>query len=457
MSKAITAIQKTDIAHVIHPFTDMALHEMQGPLVLDRGEGVYVYDEKGNQYLDAMSALWCTGLGYSEERLKKTLRDQMDRLPFYHIFNNKAHAPGAKLAQKLTEIAPHSAQDGPMYKVFFANSGSEANDSAIKMVWYYNNALGRTKKKKIISRMRAYHGTTIAAGSLTGLEHVHDGFDLPLPMMIHTDCPHYWRYAKDGESEDEFVARLVKNLENLILKEGPDTIGAFIAEPIMGAGGVILPPQNYFREVQKILKKHDILMIADEVITGFCRTGKYFGCALYGIEPDMLTFAKGMSSAYQPISAILMTKPIFEKVRDYSKTFHIFAHGFTNSAHPAATAVALEALTIYEERDLAGHVSRLAPYLQERLREFEDHPFVGEVRGVGFLGGLELVEDKKTKRSFDLDRNIGLGVMQAAQDAGLIIRSLDDVLVFCPPLIFTKDHIDEAIEKFKKVMDQLKP
>lgn len=456
MSSGFSETQKTDIAHVIHPFTDMETHESKGPLVLERGEGVYVYDEHGNQYLDAMSALWCTGLGYSEERLVNVLHAQMKKLPFYHIFNNKAHLPGAKLAEKLTEIAPHSAHDGPMHKVFFANSGSEANDSAIKMVWFYNNALGRTQKKKIISRMRAYHGTTIASGSLTGQTHVHEGFDLPLPMMLHTDCPHYYRFAHEGESEDEFVARLVQNLENLILKENPDTIGAFIAEPIMGAGGVIVPPENYFREIQKVLRKYDILMIADEVITGFCRTGKYFGCELYGIEPDMLTFAKGMSSAYQPISAILMTKPIFEKIREYSYKFRTFAHGFTNSAHPAATAVAMEALKIYEERDIVGHVAATAPYLHEKLREFEDHPLIGDVRGVGFLGGLELVEDKKTKQPFDLNREIGLGIMQAAQDVGLIIRSMDDVLVFCPPLIFTKDHIDEAIEKFKKVMDEVK-
>lgn len=441
-----------DIAHVIHPFTDLDLHGRVGPLVLQEGKGVYLYDVDGHKYLDAMAALWCTSLGYSESRLIEVAYAQMKKLPFYHIFNNKSHGPVVDLAEKLTQITPSSFKNGPMQKVFFANSGSEANDSAVKLVWYYNNAINRPKKKKIIARLKAYHGTTIAAGSLTGLPHVHAGFDLPIKNILHTDCPHYWRYGKDGESEEEFTHRLVKNLRNLIEKEGPDTIAAFIAEPVMGAGGVIVPPKNYFEEVQKVLRQYDILMIADEVITGFCRTGNLFGCETFNIQPDMITFAKGMSSAYQAISALLITGPMHEAIKEYSHQFHVFGHGFTNTAHPVSSAVALEAIKIYEERDLVGHVRNLGPYLQKRLREVSDHPIVGEVRGIGFLGGIELVANKKTKESFSPNNAVGPYLMQKAQDYGLMLRSLDDVIIFCPPLIFTEAHIDETMDKFKKAL-----
>lgn len=445
-------IEERDIAHVIHPFTDMFLHERIGPLVLEEGKGVYVYDIEGNEYLDAMAALWCTSLGYSETRLIEVAYAQMQKLPFYHIFNNKSHKPVIELAEKLTQITPYSAKMGPMTNVFFANSGSEANDSAVKLVWYYNNALNRPKKKKIISRMNAYHGTTIASGSLTGLPHVHAGFDLPISNILYADCPHFWRYGKDGETEEEFTHRLVQNLKSIIQKEGADTIAAFIAEPVMGAGGVIVPPQNYFEEIQKVLRENDILMIADEVICGFGRTGNLFGCNTFNIQPDMMTFAKGMSSAYQPISAVMITKPMHEAIKNYSQHYHVFGHGFTNTAHPVATSVALEAIKIYEERGIVHHVHQLAPYLQQRLREVNDHPIIGEVRGIGFLGGIELVANKKRKESFDIQENVGLYLMRKAQDLGLILRSLDDVIIFCPPLIFTKDHIDEAIEKFKKAL-----
>lgn len=455
MSVQFTNLQQNDIAHLLHPFVNLRKHADEGSVVFDRGEGVYLYDEKGKKYLEAMSALWCVGLGFSEERLINALHDQMKKLPFYHIFGNKANGPSIDLAQKLTDISPRPPEGGKMHKVFFANSGSEATDSAIKIAWYYNNALGRRNKKKIISRMRAYHGSTIAAGSLTGQHHLHEGFDLPLPMILHTDCPHYWKWGLEGESEAEFLARILKNLEDLILKEGPDTIAAMIAEPIMGSGGVIIPPQNYFQEVQKILRKYDILLIADEIITGFCRTGKFFGCELFGIEPDILTFAKGMSSAYQSISAIVMSQKVFETMEPYARKLKTFGHGFTNSGHPAAAAVALETIKIYEERNIVGHVTKLGPYLQQKMQEYVDHPFVGEVRGVGFFGAIELVEDKKTKKHLAPELEIGYKIMMAAQDEGLIIRALGDVLIFCPPFIFTKDHIDEAFVKFKKVMDKV--
>ena len=363
-----TTAAARDQSFHLHPATNLRTVQKEGPLVITRGEGVYVYDDEGRRYLEGMSGLWCASLGFSERRLAEAAYRQMCELPFYHSFSGKVPAIATELAQRLIRIAPAG-----MGKALFANSGSEANDTAIKLAWYINNALGRPRKKKIISRQRAYHGVTIATASLTGLAFAHEDFDLPIARILHTDCPHYYRGAQPGESEEAFATRLAGNLEQLILREDPDTIAAFFAEPVMGAGGVIVPPATYFDRVQSILKKYDILFVVDEVICGFGRTGNMFGTQTFGLEPDIMTLAKALSAGYQPISANLLTNALYDVLLAQSDKLGIFGHGYTYSAHPVPAAVALETLKIYEERDIASHVRRVGPRMQAAIRSYADH------------------------------------------------------------------------------------
>jgi len=437
-----------DIAFHLHPYTHLKKHESEGPLVITEGKGVHVYDENGKEYIEGLAGLWCTSLGFSEERLVQAATRQMQRLPFFHIFNHKTHDVAAELAERLIGMMPVK-----MSKVFFNNSGSEANDSAIKMVWYYNNARGRHRKKKIIARMKGYHGVTVAAASLTGLPNNHRDFDLPIAQIRHADCPHYYRFAKPGESEEAFATRLAESLEAQILREDPDTVAAFIAEPVMGAGGVILPPRTYFEKVQKVLKKYDVLLIADEVICGFGRTGNMFGSETYGLAPDIMTMAKALSSAYLPISATIINDEIYQAFVAQSEKIGVFAHGFTYSAHPVCCAVALETLKIYEERDILGHVRQVSPRLLDGLRRLADHPLVGELRGVGLLAGVELVKDKATKAPFDPKAGVGAIFAARAQEHGLILRAMGDTVALCPPLIITAEETDEMLRRFGKALD----
>jgi 4-aminobutyrate--pyruvate transaminase len=448
MSERLNSPAGRDVAYHLHPYTDARKHEREGPAVISKGHGVTVYDDQGKAYIEGMAGLWCVALGFSEERLVRAATEQLRTLPYYHAFAHKAAAPSIDLAEKLIAIAPV-----PMSKAFFANSGSEANDTAIKLVWYYNNALGRPQKKKIISRIKAYHGVTIATASLTSLPQVHEGFDLPIPNILHTGCPHHYRYARDGENEEDFSTRLAEELEALIVREGPETVAAFIGEPVMGAGGVIVPPRTYWEKIQAVLKKHDVLLIADEVICGFGRTGNLFGCETYGIEPDIMTMAKALSSAYLPISAVLISDAVYQPVADYSHRLGVFGHGHTYSAHPVPAAVALEAIRIYEERDIVGHVRRIAPRLQDGLRRFADHPLVGEVRGVGLIGGIDLVADKARKTPFDPPGRVGAYLVRRAEEHGLILRNLGDAIGFCPPLIIEEREIDELLDRFARALD----
>ena len=433
MAAELSELARTDIDAVLHPYTNLAKHSETGPLVITHGKGIYVYDEQGKEYIEGLAGLWCTSLGFGEEELAAAAERQMRELPYYHNFNHKAAKPVIELADKLKQMAPV-----PMSKVFFANSGSEANDTAIKMIWYYNNARGRPKKKKIISRQRAYHGVTIATASLTGLPNNHRDFDLPIERMLHTDSPHFYRDANQGETEEEFADRLAANLEALIEGEGADTIAAFIAEPVMGAGGVIPPPTTYFEKIQPILKRHDILFLDDEVICGFGRTGNMFGAETYDLQPDAMSMAKALSSAYLPISAVMISEEIFQAAVEESAKIGTFGHGFTYSGHPVPAAVATRTLELYEERKIIGHVQRITPKFQERLRSFADHPLVGEARGVGLIGALELVADKASKRSFAPPQGVGARIVAIAEQEGLIVRALVDSIGFCPPLIITE-------------------
>jgi 4-aminobutyrate--pyruvate transaminase len=444
-----TTRSRRDIAYQLHPFTNLRTHQSEGPLVITSGKGIYVYDEDGREYIEGLAGLWCTGLGFGEERLVEAAARQMRKLPYYHQFGSKAHDVAIDLAERLIGLMPV-----PMSKVFFNNSGSEANESAIKIVWYYNNALGRPRKKKILSRLRAYHGVTLAAASLTGLAVSHRDFDLPIPQVRHADCPYYYREAKPGESEEDFASRLAESLDAQIRREDPDTVAAFIAEPVMGAGGVIVPPRTYFEKIQPVLAKHDVLLIADEVICGFGRTGRMFGTETFGLRPDIMVMAKQLSSGYLPISATAISERIYEALVRQSEKIGTFAHGYTYTGHPAAAAVALEVLSIYEERDLVGHVRGLSPRLLDALRALAGHPLVGEVRGVGLIAGVELVADTSTKASFTPLGSAGTLFVQRAQANGLIVRALQDTVALCPPLVISDAELDELLRRFRKALDE---
>ncbi|WP_075214006.1 aminotransferase [Mongoliimonas terrestris] len=437
-----------DRAALIHPMTDLQRHDREGPLLITRGDGVHVIDEDGKSYIEGVSGLWSVSLGFGQTRLAAVAHRQMLELPSYHLFRHKSHPNAIRLAERLLAMAPV-----PMSKVFFANSGSEANDTAIKLAWYYNNALGRPEKKKIIGRIGGYHGITVASGSLTGLARNHADFDLPLPRFLHTDCPSHWKYGLPGESEAAFAARLAANLEALILTEGPETIAAFFAEPVIGSGGVIVPPAGYFDLIQPILRKYDILFVVDEVICGFGRLGEMFGGEVYGLKPDMIAMAKGLSSGYLPISALMMNEAIWEACYAQSGKLGVFGHGFTYSGHPVAAAVALETLDLYEEYAILDHVRGLAPLLQAGVQRFADHPLVGEARGIGFLGAWELVADKAAKTPFAPPGHVGLLVERHCQERGVILRALGDVLSTAPPLVSTAADIERIIDVVGEALD----
>jgi 4-aminobutyrate--pyruvate transaminase len=443
------SLRDADIGFTLHPYTNAVAHEQTGPMVATRGKGVRVYDDAGKDYIEGMAGLWCTSLGWGEDRLVDAATKQMKELAFWHTFNHKAHEPGIRLAESLVKMAPV-----PMSKAFFCNSGSEANDTAIKMIWYYHNAIGKPEKKKIIARLRGYHGVTVAAASLTGLPLNQKGFDLPIERILHTSCPHHYRYGEAGETEEEFASRMAADLEALIEREGADTIAAFFAEPVMGAGGVIVPPKTYFEKIQAILKKHDILFVADEVICGFGRTGKMFGTETFNLQPDIMTMAKALSSAYLPISAVLINETVYQGIRAGSDTLGVFGHGYTYSAHPVAAAVANETLAIYEEANILAHVAEVAPRMQERLRALSDHPLVGEARGIGLIGAVELVADKATKENFDPARKVAPSVAALAQENGVILRAMaGDIIAFSPPLVISIAEIDEMMDRFEAALN----
>jgi 4-aminobutyrate--pyruvate transaminase len=439
-----------DIETLIHPYTNLATFRDVGPLVIERARGVYVYDAEGKDYIEGMAGLWCTALGYGNEELIEAAAAQMRKLSFAHLFTGRSHDPAIELAEKLKEIAPVAVS-----KVFFCSSGSEANDTQMKLVWYMNNALGRPRKKKIVSRQRAYHGVTIAAASLTGLPTNHTDFDVPVAGVIHTDCPHYYRNAIEGESEEEFATRLAAQLEELIVREDPETVAAFIAEPVMGAGGVIVPPATYFEKIVKVCDKYDLLMIADEVITGFGRLGRMFGSEVVGYRPHTISIAKALSSAYVPIAGVLVPQRMYDALVDQSRKIGAFGHGFTYSGHPVAAAVALKTLEIFARDRIIDRVVALTPQFRDGLDRLGQHPLVGEARGLGLVGGIELVADKHTKRAFDPQFAVAARCVAAAQAEGLIVRALTgDTISLCPPLIITPQELELLFERLCRGLDR---
>jgi 4-aminobutyrate---pyruvate transaminase len=445
---APSALQRSDAAHLLHPYTNLSVHEAVGAHVITGGDGIHVIDEHGNRYIEGLAGLFCAGLGFSEERLIEAAVRQMRAMPFYHSFAHKSTAPTIELAEKLLALAPV-----PMAKAFFANSGSEANDTAVKLIWYYNNAIGRPRKKKIISRIRAYHGVTVASASLTGLPLNHRDFDLPIDGILHTMCPHYYRNGLPGESEEAFASRCADELEALILREGPDTVAAFFAEPVMVSGGVIVPPKTYFEKVQAVLRKYDILFVADEVICGFGRTGNWFGSQTFGVEPDMISVAKQLSAAYMPISALLINEKIERVLVEQSAKLGSFSHGFTYGGHPVAAAVALEALKLYEERDIVGHVRRVAPRFAQGIARLGAHPLIGEARVSGLVAGIEFVRDKTSRENFAPAAGVAAFAGQRARAHGVITRALGDTLSLCPAMIIDEAQIDDLIDRIERALD----
>jgi 4-aminobutyrate---pyruvate transaminase len=439
-----------DIETLIHPYTNLARFRETGPLVIERAQGVFLYDGKGKPYIDGMAGLWCTALGHGNEELIDAATRQMRKLPFAHLFSGKSHEGAIELAEKLKEIAPC-----PTSKVFFCNSGSEANDSQVKLVWYMNNALGRPRKKKIVSRLKAYHGVTIASASLTGLPVNQTDFDVPIAGILHTSCPHHYRFAQPGESEEDFAARLAGDLEALIQREGPETVAAFIAEPVMGAGGVLPPPQTYFSKITEVCRKYDIYMISDEVICGFGRLGTAFGCQRLGFEPQTISVAKALTSAYVPLAAVTVPEAMYQALLDESRKTGAFGHGFTYSGHPVAAAIALKVLEIYARERIPEAVTRKAPQFQGRLAALAEHPLVGEARGLGLIGAVELVADKASKRSFQASRGVAARAVQFAEEEGAIVRSLaGDVISLCPPLIIAPAEIDQLFDAVGRALDR---
>jgi 4-aminobutyrate--pyruvate transaminase len=445
----LSNLQTRDVEAIFHPYTPLHRLRETGPLVIDRGRGVFVYDSHGKGYIEGMSGLWCAGLGFGEEELVEAAMEQLSTLPYYHLFGAKSMEPAVALAEKLKEIAPV-----PVSRVFFTSSGSEANDTQVKLAWYMNNALGRPRKKKIISRQRAYHGVTVMAASLTGLPYNHAGWDLPLPGVLHAECPHFYRHAEPGETEQEFVSRLAQSLRALIERENPDTIAAMIAEPVMGAGGVIVPPAGYFPAIQAVLDDYDIMLIDDEVINGFGRTGEWWGCQSVGMIPAAISAAKQLTAAYAPLGAVMVPEELYQACVDHSARLGTFGHGFTYGGHPLGCALGLKAIEIYQKRDIPGHVRSLIPVFERWMGRLSEHPLVGEARWCGLMGGVELVADKGSRRPFDSRHGVGPRAVRHIEEEGAILRALGDTIAICPPMIISAAELEELFGRFERGLDR---
>jgi 4-aminobutyrate--pyruvate transaminase len=433
-----SSLSARDAQAVVHGLTNLALHAQRGASVIESGHGVWVRDVQGREYIEAMSGLWCIALGYGNERLADVAQRQMKQLAYYPLTHHKSHPPVIALAEKLLSIAP-----APMSRIWFASTGSEANDCAARLSWYYWNALGQPQRRQFISHKLAYHGNTIASASLSGVSYAHDRFNLPLPGFHHVTTPHFTRHARAGESEEAFSDRLVTDIEQLILAQGPETIAAFFVEPVMGAGGIVVPPARYYERLQALLKQHGILLVCDEVVTAFGRTGEMFGSTTMKLQPDMLVCAKALSSAYIPISALMIGPQVYQAIERQSAELGLFGLTMTYSGHPVASAVALETLKIYEEERIVEHVRDLAPAFLGGLHALSGHPQVKEVRGIGLLAGVELQAGQ------------GRDCARLAEEEGLIVRAIGDTIAFCPPLVISAGEVAELHQRFKRALDRL--
>ena len=441
--------EQRDRDSVFHGFSDMQTLADNGPVVLTHGEGVYVFDVHGKRYLDANSGLWNNVAGFNHPGLIDAICAQARRFPGYHAFFGRIADTTVELSEKLIELSPFGAG-----KVYYTNSGSEANDTMVKMLWMLNRRRGRPHCRKIITRLNAYHGVTVVSASMTGKAY-NEEFGLPLPGFLHADCPHYWRYGRPGESEADFTARLARNLEEMILKEGPETIAGMVAEPVMGAGGVIPPSAGYFEAIRPILRKYAIPLIADEVICGFGRTGEMWGSVKYDMEPDAIIASKCITAGYFPMGAIILGDGLSRDLQRVCEEAGEFPHGFTAGGNPLGSAIALKALEVIEQEDLLGNVNRVSPHFLDRLDRLGQHEYAGEARGVGLMGAVELVEDKATRAALPGHLNVPERIANKALEKGLICRPLGGAVVLGPPFIITHDQIDEIFDGLEETMEEV--
>ncbi|MCK1468815.1 aminotransferase [Bradyrhizobium sp. CW10] len=456
----IGIIAELDRSSVLHPFTqlkDFASGKLGDPIIITGGKGIRIEDAEGQSYIDGFAGLYCVNIGYGRTEVAEAIARQAYKLAYYHTYAAHTTEELAILSDRLVRMAP-----GKPSKVFFGLSGSDANETQAKLVWYYNNLRGQPKKKKIISRERGYHGCSVISGSMTGMSFYHDYMDLPFPGILHTGSPHHYWGAEPGETEEAFSRRRAAELEKLIVQEGPETIGAFIAEPVLGTGGITPPPAGYWKEIQRVLNRYDVLLIADEVICGFGRTGADFGSTLYEMEPDLVTVAKGLTSGYVPLSGAIVGEKVYAVMEEGADRVGAFSHGYTYSGHPIAAAAANAVLDIVENERLSDRARTVGAHFQKRLSErFAQLEIVGEVRGVGLLGAVEFVADRQTKRRFDPQLKVGARISKAARDLGLIARAMPhgDILGFAPPLVVSEAEIDQIVDlayrATKKVMDEL--
>jgi L-2,4-diaminobutyrate transaminase len=455
-STSTAALQDIDRATLLHPFTPLrqfAAGEAGEPRIITGGQGIRIRDRNGRELIDAYAGIYCNHIGYGRKEIADAMYEQALKLGYYHSFRGYSNEPAIRLGQRVLAMAP-----GGMRRVQFGVSGSDANELQLKIVWYYNNVLGRPQKKKIISRWRGYHGNTVMAGSLTGLENHHRAFDLPQGPILHTMTPHYYWHAQPGIDEREFSRSCAKKLEGVIQLEGADTIAAFIGEPVLGTGGIIPPPQGYWEEIQQVLRRHDILLIVDEVVCGFGRTGHPFGSHAYGIEPDLITVGKGLTSGYQPLSGVLVGEKVWKVLQQGSDVFGPFAHGYTFSAHPVGAAAALANLDILEREKLTENAAVVGAYFLERLKNaFEGRPHVAEVRGVGLLAAVEFAQDPAKKQRFDADKRVGMQLAAACIEEGVIVRALPhgDILGFAPPLVIARDEVDDIVKRVARAVERV--
>jgi putrescine aminotransferase len=439
------SLRALDRAHHLHPFTDLHDYSEHGGRIFSRAEGVFIYDSEGHGMLDGMSGLWCCNLGYSQDTIKQAIFDQLQQLPYYNNFFRCANQPSIELAAALAEVAPEGFQH-----VFFTNSGSEANDTNIKLVHRYFDLLGKPEKKLIISRRNAYHGSTVAAASLGGMKAMHEQA-LGLTYVHHINQPHWFEVSEPGEDEASFGIRVARELEAKIDELGEDRVAAFIAEPVQGAGGVIIPPDSYWPELQRICDERDILLIADEVICGFGRTGEWWGSQTYGMKPHLITFAKAVTNGYMPLGGVLISDQVADVLTAGGGEF---AHGLTYSGHPVSCAAGLATLRILrEERIVERAAQHLAPYFQEKLAPLIDHPVVGQVRGRGCFAAIELVRDKQTRERLAPESVAAVFCRDTANNHGLMVRQTGNAMIMAPPLICEHEHIDFLVETLTRALD----
>ena len=447
------SLEQMDVDTTLHAFTPIIEHEKTGPHIITGGDGIYVTDNKGDTYIDSMASLFCVNVGYGRSEIGDAIAEQARSFAYFHTMAGHANEQQIRLSDRLMDLLPDS-----MSRILYASSGSEANDANVKLAWMYQHCRGKPEKRKMIARRMGYHGVTGIATCLSGLELMHEPFGLPLPGFLHTEKGHYFWEGRPGESEREFSRRMASELEEMILREGPETVCGFISEPVMGAAACVTPPEGYFEEIQAVLKRHDVLFIADEVITGFGRLGAWFATDKYALEPDLMTLSKGITSAYIPLSASVIAENVWEVLHEGAKNIPIFAHGHTASAHPIACAAANANLALMEQEDMVGNAARVGAYFKQQLEErVGDHPLMGEIRGDGLMIAIELVANKETKEELNLEWDCSHRLFDLCLEEKLITRGFfgHNSTSFAPPLTITRDQVDDLIGRFSRGLDKL--